>query len=276
MKNLIKTFLTVFIIITLPTITTQAADKYSKEYLQSKNHVSITKPFAESIVKKAIKKALKKETGVNFDVKFSGYTTASIKKGIFKSLELTGYDVDIDSIPIPYINLKTLSDYNYIDYTKNPIEYKSDINLSYNLLLSEDSINSALKQNKYQKTIKNVNKIAYPLFVINNVKTKIMKDKMYIAVDYNFPISKSSKDKTFVMISDFQVINGEIKAKNVHIDSAYGNIPLNKVTNLVNLLNPLEFTLKALDDKKCEGNIENVNIIDNKIKVDGKIFIKGD
>ena len=41
------------------------------------------------MVEKGIKKALKKETGAKFDVKFSAYTLASLKKGIFKSIEIT-------------------------------------------------------------------------------------------------------------------------------------------------------------------------------------------
>ena len=45
---------------------------------------------------------------------------------------------------------------------------------------------------------------------------------------------------------------------------------------MLNLLNPLEFTMQLLETKECRANVENVNIVDNKVKVDGKIFIKGD
>ena len=73
----------------------------------------------------------------------------------------------------------------------------------------------------------------------------------------------------------FQFPNiGKIKAKNVKIDTAYGNLGLNKVANLINYLNPLEFTIHLLDDNKYNGNIENVNIVDNRVKVDGKIYVK--
>lgn len=251
-------------------------DKYSKEYLQSKKHFSILRPVAENIVEKNIKQALKKETGSNFDVKFSGYSVSSMKEGIFKSLELTGKDFVSYDIPITYLHLKSLDDYNYIDYKQNPIVFKSDMTFSYDMLLSEDSVNKALEGKDYQNVIKNVNKIAYPLFVTKNVRTKILENHMYLIMTYNIPLIKSSKEKTFVMTTDFTVENGKIKAKNVHIDSSYGNIGLNKVANLINLLNPLDFTLKLIDTKKCNGIIENVNIIDNKIKIDGKIFIKGE
>ena len=42
------------------------------------------------------------------------------------------------------------------------------------------------------------------------------------------------------------------------------------------MINPLSFTLSLLDSKQCNAKIENVNIVDNVIKIDGKIFVKGD
>lgn len=251
-----------------------AIDKYSVEYLQGKNHFLITKCLAEHAVKKAIKKAIKKETGTNFDVKFEGYTLSSIKRGVFKSIEIEGKDVNIDGITVPYVHLKSLDDYNYIDYTKNPIEFKCDMTYAYDLLLDDEAINAALKDSDYNKTIAKVNRIASPLFVVKGVRTKIVNDKLYIITDYNLPIAVT-KDRSFVAQSDFEVVNGVIKAKNVSIDTSYGNLGLNKVANLINYLNPLEFTLDVLDSGKQKTTVENINIVDNKVKVDGKIYVKG-
>lgn len=269
-----KKILTLLLITFLTTSTVFAGvDRLSQEYLQSTNHFTITKPLAEWIAKRAIKKALKKETGADFDVQFEGYTTSSIKRGIFKTLEITGNDITFDDVMVPYVHLKSLTDYNYIDYTKNPMVYKSDMTFSYDLLLSEESINAALKDSDYMKVITKVNKIASPVFVIKGVRTKIVNNKMYVITDYNFPIALT-KDRVFIVQTDFQVVNGKIKAKNVKIDTSYGNLGLNKVANLINYLNPLEFTIDLLDDNKYTGNIENVNIVDNKVKVDGKIYVK--
>ena len=73
--------------------------------------------------------------------------------------------------------------------------------------------------------------------------------------------------------SDFKVDNGKIKASNVGFDNSYGNLPLDKVTNLVNLVDPLSFTLAQLCEENCKGNIENVKIENNNIQIDGKIFV---
>ena len=251
-------------------------DKTSQDYLQNKKHFAIMNPIAESIAEKVIKKSLKKETGANFKVKFEGYTLSSMKKGIFKNLEITGKNVDVDGIEVPYIKLKTLSDYNWVDYTQDPIAFKSDMTYAYEMELSEKTINDALKSKNYRSTIQKVNKRAYPLFTVNDVRVRIRNNKVHVIMEYNFPIMPAKQNKTFMASTGFHVVNGKITANNVGIDSAYGNLPIDKVTNLINLLDPLSFTLSLLDSKKCNAKIENVNIVDNIIKIDGKIFVKGD
>lgn len=271
-----KKFLLIFLVglvITTPAYSSQ--DKTSADYLKNKKHFAIMNPPVECLAQKVIKSSLKKETGANFKVKFEGYTLSSMKKGIFKYLEITGKDINVEGIELPYINLKTLSDYNWVDYTQNPIMFKSDMVFQYNLKLSEKTINDSLKNNEYQKVIKKVNKLAYPLFTLSDVRTRIRHNKVHIIMEYNFPISPSKQNKTFMVSSGFKVNNGKIKAHNIGIDNAYGNLPIDKVTNLINLLDPLSFTLDLMDTKKCDAKIENVKIEDNMVLVSGKIFVKG-
>ena len=251
-------------------------DKMSQDYLQNKKHFAIMNPIAENIAERVIRSALKKETGAKFKVKFEGYTLSSMKKGVFKDLQITGKDVSVDGIEVPYIKLNTLTDYNWVDYTQDPIVFKSDMTFAYEMELSEKTINDALKNKEYKKIIQNVNKRAYPLFTVNNVRVKVKNSKIHLMIEYNFPIMAAKQNKTFVVSTGFHVANGKIQAKNVGIDSVYGNLPIDKVTNLINLLNPLSFTLSLLDSKQCNAKIENVNIVDNVVKIDGKIFVKGD
>lgn len=252
------------------------ADKTSAEYLKTSKHFAPMNPVAECFAQKIIKKSLKKETGANFKVKFDGYTLSSMKQGIFKYLEITGKNVDVEGINISYVNLKTLSDYNWVDYTQNPPVMKSDMTFAYELNLSEQAMNQALSTQDYKKSLKKVNDIAYPLFCIKNVRIKVKGDRLYIIMDYNFPIKNSKKDKTFAVSTEFKVSDGKILANNVKLDKAYGNIPLDKITNLVNLLDPLSFTLDLMDSKKCNAKVENVKIEDDFVKINGRIFVKGE
>ena len=108
---------------------------------------------------------------------------------------------------------------------------------------------------------------------MHDVRVKIRHNKIHIIMSYSLPLASSNKKKTFMVSSNFQVDNGKIKASNIGIDNAYGNLPIDKVANLVNLINPLSFTLAQISDSDCKGQVENIKIDDNIIQINGKIFI---
>ena len=78
----------------------------------------------------------------------------------------------------------------------------------------------------------------------------------------------------FIVSTSLKVENNKIYANNVNIDKSYGNLSLNKITNLINLLDPLTFTLSLLESKDCKGRVDSVKIIGDIIEINGKINIK--
>ncbi len=268
------TFFIIFIVFIMPAFS--AADKTSEDYLKGGIHPGNMSFFAEHVVKTALKHSLKKEIPGKYKVKFKGYTLSSIKKGIFKYLEITGKNVTVNEIEIPYFNLKTITDYNWIDYNQNPVVFKSDMKFDYIMHLSEQSINKALETEDYNKILRNINKKAFPIFTLTNVMVKIKNDKLYIIMSYNFPLAPKAKDRTFMVTGKLKVVNNEIMPYDVAFDSVYGNLPIKKVVNLVNLLNPLNFTVKLIDDKKGNCKIEEIKIVDDIVVINGKIYVEGE
>lgn len=251
-------------------------DKNYYEYLKNKKHFAIFNPFAEKYAENIIKKSLEKETGGKYKIKFDGYTISSMKKGIFKDLLIEGSNIKINAIDIPFLKVQTATDYNYINIEKKPLMFESDTTLCYELHLNETSLNQALNLQEYYKTLNKINDIAYPLFIVYNVDARIINDKINLDIEYNFPILPSKRNKKFTVTTNFKAENENITATEIYLDKAYGNIKLNKVANLVNLLNPVSFTLSVLEANKCKGKVENVKIEDNIVKINGKIYIKGE
>lgn len=249
-------------------------DKNSVEYLKEKKHLSLMNPVVEKIAEKAIKKSLKKEFKGSYKVDFDGYTLGSMRAGIFKNFVVKGKNLEIDEIEIPYLKLTSVTDYNWIDYKAEPMVYKSDMTFLYEMDLTEDSINSALKHKSYKKKIEKINNIAYPLFTLYETRIKIKNNKLYIIMEYNLPLASFKRNKTFIVSTSLKVENNKIYANNVNIDKSYGNLSLNKVTNLINLLDPLTFTLSLIESKDCQGRVDNVTIMDDIIKINGRINIK--
>ena len=273
MKKLIILAL-VGILISIPAYS--KTDKTSVEYLKNRKHFSIMNPTAERIAQKIIKKLLKNESGNNFNVKLKGYTLSSMKQGIFKHLEIEGKDFFVEGIPVPYAKIKTLTDYNWIDYKEDPPICRTNMEFEYFVNLSEESINTALQKEEYTKKLNTLNEIAYPLFIAKEVKVKLKENRLYIIMKYNFPISPMQNDKHFIMASDFKVENNNIIAKNIKLNKAYGAMQLDKIANLINKLDPLTFTLSLMNTKKCNAKIENVKINDDLVEINGKIFVEGD
>lgn len=253
-----------------------SVDKTSEEYLKNSQNPSTMSFIAENAAKAVIKKQLKKEAPGKYKVKLKGYSLTSLKNGIFKYLEITGKNITAEGIRIPYYNIRTITDYNYIDYKQNPVVFRSDIKFDCEVHLSEKSINDALQTDDYSKVLIKINQRVFPFITINNVKVKLEHNKMRIFVYYNFPLSPREKDNYFVVSTGLGIVNNEIKAKDISYDKAYSNLPINKLINLINTLNPLNFTVKLLDSKKCQCKIEKIKIIDDIVIINGKIFIEGD
>ena len=244
-----KKILTILVLFMLVSPTFAKVDSTNADYLKNKKHFAIVNPLAENIVEKVLKKSIKREIGEGkYKVKFQGYTLSSMKKGVFKHLEIIGKNLEVETIPLKSLELRTETDYNWIEYDKEPIKFKSDMIFSYNLELTEDSINAAFKHKNFQTQLEKINKRAYPLFALKDVIVRVRHNKIYVIMEYDLPLASSTRKRTVMASSDFKVENGKIKATNVHIDKSYGNIPLDKVTNLINLIDPLTFTLQILND----------------------------
>lgn len=269
-----KKFLILLISLCVLTPVFAKTDKTSAEYLRNKKHLAVMNPVAEKIAEKAIKKAIKKECGGKYKVEFNGYTLGSMKAGIFKNLVITGRNLKIDEIEIPSMQFKSITDYNWIDYRQEPIVYKSDMEFAYSMHLDEDSINSALKNKKYKEKIDKINNIAYPLFTLYDTKIKIKNDKLYLIMEYNLPLSPFKKNKVFIVSTSLEVDNSKIVARNINFDKSYGNLSLKKVGNLINMLDPLTFTLSLIESKDCQGRVDSVKIVDDIIEINGSIYIK--
>lgn len=273
MKKLFIILLT-SLLITMPVFA--KTDKTSIDYLKNKKHFAIANPIAENFVEKLINKALKENVGrFKYKTKFEIFTLSSLKKGIFKRAEVTAYDFTFDNIPVKYVNIKSLDDYIWIDIKSDPMKFKSDANLEYNIELTEESINAALDKKDYQKTLAKINNIAYPLFTMHDLNIRIKDDLFVFLMSYSLPMSSSNKVRTFATACNFIVENGKIKANKIRVDKSYSKMPLHKIANLLNLLDPLTFTLTELTDNKCKSKIESVKVEDNIIKINGKIFIEG-
>lgn len=232
----------------------------------------LAEKIANSLLKKVIKKNI--DNG-KVSAKIDSYSVRDLKAGKFKSLQITAKDIETQGVYLSYISLKTLCDFNYIVSTSNKdVIIKEDIPMSVTAVITEDNLNQTMNSADYKRMLNDINSIANGLFEITSTKVKIKNDRLYYDIKYNFPFVRKSKD--FVLVSDLCVNNGKIALANTSFVTNNSSMELNKISRLLNYINPLDFSAKILENKDAKFNIQNVTIKDGKIAIDGTMTLLKD
>ncbi len=234
----------------------------------------IAEKVGESLVKKAIKKNI---VSGKVSAKLDSYSTRDLKAGRFKSLEITGKDVDVEGIYISYFNAKTLCNFNYIAPSgDNNYIVKENIPIAFNTEITEDDLNKTMNSSDYKRLIDDINNIGGSLniFQIISTSVKLKNGKMYYIVRYAMPFVRKSKE--VVISSDINVENGKIVLANTNFVRNNSLMDIDKFSSILNYINPLDFSAKILENKDANFSIKNVKISDQKINIDGIITVLKD
>ena len=234
----------------------------------------LSEKIGEKLVKKAIKKNI---TSGDIKVNLDAYSVRDLKAGRFKSLEINGKNVDIQGVYISSFNAKTLCNFNYIanDKRGNYI-VKEDIPASFNAIITEEDLNKTMLSSDYKRMIDDINSIGGNLniFQITSTNIKLKNDKMYYVLKYSMPFVRKTKE--LVITANLKVENGQIELANTSFLNNSMALDVDKLSTLINYINPLDFSAKILENKDAKFNIETVNISNGKITIDGNMTILKD
>ena len=234
----------------------------------------LSEKIGEKLVKKAIKKNI---TSGDIKVDLDAYSVRDLKAGRFKSLEINGKNVDIQGVYISSFNAKTLCNFNYIanDKRGNYI-VKEGIPASFNAIITEEDLNKTMLSSDYKRMIDDINSIGGNLniFQITSTNIKLKNDKMYYVLKYSMPFVRKTKE--LVITANLKVENGQIELANTSFLNNSMALDVDKLSKLINYINPLDFSAKILENKDARFNIETVNISNGKITIDGNMTILKD
>lgn len=234
----------------------------------------LSEKIGEKLVKKAIKKNI---TSGDIKVNLDAYSVRDLKAGRFKSLEINGKNVDIQGVYISSFNAKTLCNFNYIaNDKKGNYIVKEDIPASFNAIITEEDLNKTMLSSDYKRMIDDINSIGGNLniFQITSTNIKLKNDKMYYVLKYSMPFVRKTKE--LVITANLKVENGQIELANTSFLNNSMALDVDKLSKLINYINPLDFSAKILENKDAKFNIETVNISNGKITIDGNMTILKD
>lgn len=242
------------------------------------SNVTGTNFLAERIANTIIKKQILKDSQGKYKVNLESYNIAALKKGIFKSLEITGEDTVTDGIYASMIKLRTVCDYNYIEINnkEKTTTFKEDFGMAYAVQFTESDLNKTMANSQYTDLIRKVNSIGNTtkMFNISSTSAKIINNKLVYVMRVAVPLLNLKKD--VAIQTDLKVRNGEIIIDEAELMTEAMKVDVNKLLKLVNYLDPLDFSMELMKNKEANMQVKEVNIKDNKINVSGLITIAKD
>lgn len=248
-------------------------------HLTSKMGQSISKSIgatflSEMVAEKKIKKDLQKITGANFNVAVKSYSFQDFVHGRFKSIVITGKNLDIHGTYLTYLELKTLCNFNYVQINKNPIRFKENMIVSFKTTISDSDLMKTMESNGYLDRLNcvDVKGCGITFFKLSGADVNIKENKLYFTIRVTSQLLLA-KPLDIIMTTDLKVEDGRIVLTKVNMENLPKGIDLSKVAYHLNAMNPLTFTLNVLENKNTKMCIKSVNIVGDKITVDGNIFI---
>ena len=233
-----------------------------------------------TITEKAAENALKKEilefgSAKKLKVNIDSYSSKDLKNGIFKSAEINAKNAVIKNIYLSSIDLKTLCDFNYLKYDDGNLTVMENFPMSFNIEFSSNDLNNTMQSPKYMDLINNLTFGDSPIRLkIVSARAAIKNHKFYYILSLKIPFVR--KPQTIVLLADINVKDGNFIYSNTKIVSGHFNLESQNLDSVLNYLNPLDFSVKIIHNKKANIKIKNVEIEDDKISTNGVVIIPKD
>ncbi len=209
----------------------------------------------------------------DFDIKIDSFSTSDLKDGKFKSLNAIGENVFFDGVSAAKISLNSLCDFNQLEKTANSTyRFVSDFPAEVTLEFSAEDLNRITNTTDYKKTIKKINQNLMGILRIENVNFEINSGKLW----YNFTVSTpfSPKKQQVHLGTGLNIINEDIKISTTDSAGKPTILSILNMTDALNYVNPLDFSVKILENNKIDTDINEIFINNDRIVLKAFVNIR--
>lgn len=229
--------------------------------------------LAEKLAQVIIKGQLKKATKEHFKTTVKSYSVYDLRHGRFKSLKISGKNLDIEGVYLTSLELKTLCDFNYVQLDKKSIKFKENMVMGFSTEISNTDLRKTINSSGYLDMLNKTNLSAFGItfFKLTGADIQVKNNKIYFTIKVTSPMS--SKPLSVVVSSDLKVEDGDIVMTKLHFVNIYTVMDLSKIAYIINAINPLTFSMDILNNKNSKMKVQSVDIIGDKIIIKGDIFI---
>ena len=218
---------------------------------------------------------IQKFMGGRAKVRFVSYGAKALRRGIFKSARMKGKDFNLDGINISRINIETITENNRLDINDlNNVKLITDILAKYTAEIDNDDIKTIIASKVYQNEISRINKKLAPFLRINNSDIYCKNNRLFIKLYFTSDLIGTSfavSVSTDIYSDGYKTGFNDIKlSKKIQMGLS------DKIIEFIDVLNPVNFVVRELDDAKISTTVKSINIVDDKIQISGIIKIYKD
>ena len=230
--------------------------------------------LSEKVAQGIIRKELKKATKQNFSVKVKSYSFQDMIHGRFKSIAISGKNLNIEGANLTSLDLKTLCNFNYVLIDGDSIKFKENMVVNFSTVISSADLMKTMNSSGYLDRLNcvNVEGCGITFFKLSGAGVSIKNHKLYFTIRITSQLLLA-KPLDVSIATDLKVEDGRIVFTKIDLGNLAKGIDLSRVAYQLNAMNPLAFSLDVLENKNTKMCIKNVSITGDKITVDGNIFI---
>lgn len=229
--------------------------------------------LVEKFAQNMIKSELKKITNQDFEVKVKAFSVADLIEGKFKSLSISGNNVVIAGMHLSHLNVNTLCGYNSVDIKSRPIRLREDAVLSILAEFSASDLRNSIEYQNYSQIVStlDLSSLGIASFKVYSPTICVENNKLYFTINAK-PVGQY-KPLDISVGADIKVENGNVISSKIDFINLYSGFSLTQLSSYLNPINYLKFHVNLSKTQRAEVQIQDVNIIGDKVYLKAVMFI---
>ena len=233
--------------------------------------------LSENIAENKIKTMLQEHFSGIFEVYIDAFSAQDLKAGKFQSLEISGESLNIKEFYISSLKLFTMQNFNCINFKSNPPTLYTNEKIGFQAVISQEDLKKTAKGKLYDEILKKMGKdYDFSAFKLDADSIKIFNNKLQFDVNLDASLLGGDKPTVVTVNPDFAISGGKIEKLNISLANLKTSFDKDELSSIFPKISEIENGSEfPIDVKgiKVQAKINNAKIINNKIVMDGEIFI---
>lgn len=226
-----------------------------------------------TILERYLAKQISKKLGGNFDIKIDSFSTPDLKEGKFRSVQAVGQNLQIDKLSVSKATLNSICTFNQIEKTDNSqYRFVTDFPANLTIELSAADLNQITQTTDYKKMLREINSSLMGFLSIERINFDIKNNKLWYDLTFSTPFSP--KKQSVKVGTGLSLKNNDINVENLETSGKSAILKILSMSNALNYVNPLDFSVKILENSRINADIKEVSINEDKIILNAFINIR--